>query len=106
MPFYLLPSPNIGEDTLGPTSVTHKSDGLRGMLDAEAPVRIELPRNNFQECLSDIPNGCFPINNLHSQYHMKDIYFYTSYFHLNSTLFLFLHPQYLLLLWVLVLILD
>lgn len=65
---YIVPSPNTGEDTLGPTSVTHKSEGLRRILEAETPVRIELALNIFHECLSDIPNDSFPINNLNSQY--------------------------------------
>jgi hypothetical protein len=42
---------NIGEDMVGPTSVTHKSEALRGILDADTPVRIELPRNIFHECI-------------------------------------------------------
>jgi hypothetical protein len=41
---------------------------LRCILEAEAPVRIELPLNIFHDCLSDIPNDSFPVNNLISQY--------------------------------------
>ena len=51
---YIVPSTNTGEETTGPTSVTHKSEGLRDIFEAEMPVRIELPLNIFQECLSDI----------------------------------------------------
>jgi hypothetical protein len=61
---------------VGPTSVTHKSEGLRGILDADTPVRIELPRNIFHECLSDMPKVCFPINNVDSQFPKKNLYYY------------------------------
>jgi hypothetical protein len=53
---YIVPCANIGEEIIGPTSVTHKSDGLRLTFEAEIPVRIELPLNIFHDCLSDIPN--------------------------------------------------
>jgi hypothetical protein len=53
---------------IGPTSVNHKSEGLRLILEAEAPVRIELPLNIFHDCLSDIPNDSFLVNDLHSHH--------------------------------------
>jgi hypothetical protein len=56
-----LPS-NTGEDTLGPISVTHKSEGLRGILDADTPFRIEFPLNMIHEHISEIVNGCSPLN--------------------------------------------
>jgi hypothetical protein len=71
---YIVPSTNKGEDALGPTSLTHKSEGLPGMLEADTPVRIALPRNIFHESLSDTPNVCFPINNLNSRYRKKNLY--------------------------------
>jgi hypothetical protein len=74
---YILLSSNTGEDTLGPISVIHKSEGLRGMLDAETPVRIELPRNIFHECVSDIAAACLPINGL-----FENIYLLKNSFHL------------------------
>ena len=68
-------SSKTGDDTLGPISVTHKSEGLRGILDAETPVRIELPRNIFHECVSDIANDCLPINGLIDNIHLlKNIF--------------------------------
>ena len=76
---YIVPSINTGEDTLGPTSLTHKSEGLRGILEADTPVRIALPRNIFHESLSDTPNVCFPINNVNSRYPKKNLYYYISY---------------------------
>jgi hypothetical protein len=70
-----LSSSNTGEDTLGPISVTHKSEGLRAILDAETPVRIELPRNIFHECVSDIADECLPINGLIENIHLlKNIF--------------------------------
>ena len=60
---YIVSSANIGDDTIGPTSLIHKREGLRGILDADTPVRIALPRNIFHESLSDTPNVCFPFNN-------------------------------------------
>ena len=62
-----------GEETIGPTSVIHKREGLRLILEAETPVLMEHPLNIFHDCLSDIPNDSFvPINNNHKlQCHMK-----------------------------------
>jgi hypothetical protein len=57
--------------------LTHKSEGLRGILDADTPVRIALPRNIFHESLSDTPNVCFPINNF--RYPKKNLYYYIFY---------------------------
>jgi hypothetical protein len=75
VPTYILLSSNTGEDTLGPISVTHKSEGLRGILDAETPVRIELPRNIFHECVSDIANDWLPLNSLIENIHLlKNIF--------------------------------
>jgi len=70
---YIVSFENMGEDSVGPTSVTHKSEGLRGILDADTPVRIELPRNLFHECLSDMPKVCFIINNVDSQFPKKNL---------------------------------
>jgi hypothetical protein len=69
---YIVPSTNTGEDKLGPTSLTHKSEGLLGILEADTPVLIALPRNIFHESLSDTPNVCFPINNVNFQYPKKN----------------------------------
>jgi hypothetical protein len=70
---YITPFEKRGDETVGPTSVTHKREGLRGILDAEIPVRIEFPRNILHEPLSDIPNDFF--NNLNSQlFHDKIVY--------------------------------
>jgi hypothetical protein len=44
------------DDTFGPISVTHKSEGLRAILEAETQVRIKLRLNIFHDYLSDIPN--------------------------------------------------
>ena len=63
---YITPSKNRGDETVGPTSVTHKSEGLRGILEAETPVRKGFPRNILQESSSDIPNDFF--NNLNHNY--------------------------------------
>src|SRR5262249_44181828 len=73
---YIVPPTNTGEDTLGPTSLTHKSEGLRGILESDTPVRIALPRNIFHESLSDTPNVCFPINNVYFRYPKKNLYYY------------------------------
>ena len=62
---YITPFEKRGDETVGPTSVTHKREGLRGILDSEIPVRIEFPRNILHEPLSEIPNDFF--NNLNSQ---------------------------------------
>ena len=51
---YIVPSSKRGDDTEGPISVSHKSDGLREILDPDTPVRIGFPRNIFHEFLSDI----------------------------------------------------
>ena len=75
---YIVSFANTGEDTLGPTFLTHKSEGLRGILEADTPVRIALPRNIFHESLSDTPNACFPINNVNFGYPKKNLYYYIS----------------------------
>jgi hypothetical protein len=71
---YIVPSTNTGEDRLGPTSLTHKSEGLREILEVDTPVRIALPLNIFHESLSDIPKVCFPINNVNFPYPKKNLY--------------------------------
>jgi len=76
---YIVSFANTGEDTVGPTSLTHKSEGLRGILEADTPVRIALPLNIFHESLSDTPNVCFPTNNVNFQYPKKNLYYYISY---------------------------
>jgi len=73
---YITPFEKRGDETVGPTSVTHKREGLRGILDAEIPVRIEFPRNILHEPLSDIPNDFF--NNPNSHYSMIRDFFYAS----------------------------
>ena len=76
---YNVPCANIGEETIGPTSVTHKSEGLRGILEAETPVRIELPLNIFHDCLSDIPNDSIQFNNVNSQSPIRIHYHYRTF---------------------------
>lgn len=44
---YIVSFANIGEDTVGPTSVTHKSEGLRGILE-----QMLLFASNFLETSS------------------------------------------------------
>jgi hypothetical protein len=46
---YIVSFANIGEDTVGPTSVTHKSEGLRGILE-----QILLFASNFLETSSSV----------------------------------------------------
>jgi hypothetical protein len=53
---YIVPFSNRGDDTEGPISVTHRSNGLQETLDPDTPVRLGLPRNIFHELLSDIDN--------------------------------------------------
>jgi hypothetical protein len=64
---------NIGEDMVGPISVTHKSEGLRGIIDADTPVRIELPRNI---CLSVMSK----FNNVNTQFPKKNLVANSIYF--------------------------
>src|SRR6478736_7684034 len=73
---YNVPCANIGDETIGPTSVTHESEGLRCILEEDAPVRMEFPLNIFHDSLSDIPNGSLQSNiqrKLRSEEHTSEL---------------------------------